>query len=61
MESRRARRESLRMYYSKGEIIAGLWFHLILLLLTGDFKRELGFPLACSFGIDLRTRVHTAV
>lgn len=31
---------SLQMYYSEGEIIAGLWFHLILLLLTGVCRRE---------------------
>lgn len=37
-------RDSLQMYYSKGEIIAGLWFHLILLLLTACFRRESGFP-----------------
>lgn len=34
--------QSLPMFYSKGEIIAGLWFHLILLLLTGSFRKGIG-------------------
>lgn len=50
---------SLQMYYSKGEIIAGLYAHSA--LMTGSFKWELGFPLQCSLGIDLRSMVHTTV
>lgn len=53
--------QNLQMFYSKGEIIACSWFHLILLLLTGKIRRELGFPLACSFAIDLMSMVHTTV
>lgn len=51
--------QSLQMFYSKVEIIAGLWFHLILLLLTGSFRRGIGF--ACSLAIDLRSAEHTAL
>lgn len=32
--------QSLQMFYSEGEIITGLWFYLILVVLTGSFRRE---------------------
>lgn len=51
--------QSLQMFYSKGEIIAGSWSHLILLI--DGFKRESGFPLACSLTIDLSSTVHSAL
>lgn len=42
-EMRMSGRGRLQMFYSEGEIIAGSWFCLMLLLLTAGFRRESDF------------------
>lgn len=51
--------QSLQMFYSEVQVIAALWFHLILLLLTGSSRRYPGFPLPCSLARGPRSAVHT--